>query len=155
MDELERLSAIEEIRTLKARYCRGIDTHNWELLESLFADDAYMDLSSTKGSDVTGDRRRTGPAEIVKFIRSAVTEGSSAVHRGVMGEISFTSDHTADGIYAGNWDAWFAPDAPLRERHGAGYYYVSYEKRNGRWCIKTLRIGDVVHEEVAHWETAV
>lgn len=148
MTDVERLLAMEEIKVLKARYCRGIDTHDWKLFEGLFTEDAVMDLSATGGANVTGERIRRSRDEIVKWIQRTVSPGSSALHRGLMGEIELTSDTTADAIWAGEWDAWFAQDSPIKERHGAGYYFESYRKEDGRWLISYIRIGSIVHEEV-------
>lgn len=148
MTDAESLLALEEIRKLKYRYCRAIDTADWDLFEQLFTPDAVMDMSATGGSDVTGERIRRSREEIVEWISATLAPGAHALHRGLMGEIELTSDTTADGIWAGEWDAWFAPENPLKERHGAGYYYESYHRVDGRWFISSIRIGDVVHEEV-------
>ena len=40
MDALFRLTAIEDIKALKARYCRYVDTKDWVAFRSLFTDDA-------------------------------------------------------------------------------------------------------------------
>lgn len=148
MTDIEKLLAIEEIRKLKYRYCRAIDTADWDLFEELFTPDAVMDLSATGGANVTGDRVRRSRDEIVGFISKTISPGAHALHRGHMGEIEVTSDSTAEAIWAGEWDAWFAPENPLKERHGAGYYYENYEKVDGRWFISKIRIDDVIHEEV-------
>ena len=38
--DVQRLLDLEQIRELKARYCRFIDTKQWQLLRSLFTDGA-------------------------------------------------------------------------------------------------------------------
>ena len=45
MDDIERLVAVEEIRQLKARYFRCMDTKDWAGLTDVFAPDAVMDMS--------------------------------------------------------------------------------------------------------------
>jgi hypothetical protein len=146
--EIEQLLATDEIRKIKARYCRAIDTQDWDLLSELFTEDAVMDMSATGGTDVTGERIRRSRDEIVKWLSKTLAPGAVALHRGFMDEITFTSATTADAVWAGEWDAWFAPESPLKERHGAGYYYESYRKDNGRWLVSHLRIGSVLREEV-------
>lgn len=148
MTDTEKLLAIEEIRKLKYRYCRAIDTADWSLFTGLFLPDAVMDLSATGGANVTGERIRRSREEIVKFISATIAPGAHALHRGHMGEIEVTSDSTAEAIWAGEWDAWFADDNPLKERHGAGYYYEDYTKVDGQWFISSIKIDNVIHEEV-------
>ena len=46
MEPVERLEAIEQIRQLKARYFRSIDTKEWSGLPVAFADDAVMAMAS-------------------------------------------------------------------------------------------------------------
>jgi hypothetical protein len=45
MDDLARLAAVEEIKKLKARYYRFLDTHDWDAFEMVFTEDAEMDVS--------------------------------------------------------------------------------------------------------------
>lgn len=45
MSDLERLVAIEEIKNLKARYFRAMDTGDWDVLQTVFATDAVFDCS--------------------------------------------------------------------------------------------------------------
>ena len=68
MDEVERLIAIEEIKHLKARYFRCMDTKDWDGLAGVFAPDAVMDMSGETGGD---DGVVRGRAEIVEFVRGA------------------------------------------------------------------------------------
>ena len=44
MTEAVNLAAIEEIRLLKARYLRALDTKDWPLLRSLLTDDMVGDF---------------------------------------------------------------------------------------------------------------
>ena len=44
MDTVERLEAIEEIKQLKARYFRCMDTKDWHGFTTVFAPDARMDV---------------------------------------------------------------------------------------------------------------
>ena len=53
MDDLERLVAIEEIKQLKARYFRCMDTKDWEGFAEVFAPDAVEAIRSTLRQSVT------------------------------------------------------------------------------------------------------
>jgi len=43
MNDLERLTAIEDIKQAKARYFRGVDTRDDSLVKSVLADDCALD----------------------------------------------------------------------------------------------------------------
>ena len=43
MNEIERLTAIEQIKQVKARYFRGVDSCDGELVRSLLAEDCVLD----------------------------------------------------------------------------------------------------------------
>ncbi|MEY4948999.1 MAG: hypothetical protein RL698_1210 [Pseudomonadota bacterium] len=47
---LRRLADRLEIADLLARYCRAIDTLDWDLLDRVFIDDASIDYSSSGGT---------------------------------------------------------------------------------------------------------
>ena len=46
MNDIDKLWAIEQIKQLKARYFRSMDTKDWAALEAVFAPDAVMDMRS-------------------------------------------------------------------------------------------------------------
>jgi hypothetical protein len=48
MSELEQLVAIEEIKRLKARRDRAVDTKDWKLYESLHAADAWSEAAGQR-----------------------------------------------------------------------------------------------------------
>ena len=59
MDAIERLDAVEQIKQLKARYFRCMDTKDWDGFAAVFGPDAVMDMSGemrdqrTEGEGVT------------------------------------------------------------------------------------------------------
>ena len=61
MTELERLTALEEIRKLKARYFRALDTKDWAGLQALFLPDAVLDVRDdvASGGIIEGSEART------------------------------------------------------------------------------------------------
>ena len=54
MDQLKRMTDMEEIRQLKACYFRFLDTKDWEGFESLFSADAMLDMRSGRGDGTIG-----------------------------------------------------------------------------------------------------
>ena len=68
--KVEDLTAIEEIRSLKARYFRYMDTMDWESFAELFSADATMDTSGEAGGGGVVNGRR----EIASYVREAIRE---------------------------------------------------------------------------------
>ena len=56
MDAIETLLAIEELRALKARYFRCVDTKDWAGFAELFAEDALFDISDDVPGGITHGR---------------------------------------------------------------------------------------------------
>ncbi len=45
---------IEAIKQLKGRYCRTMDTKNWDGMRQVFADDVVMDTTESGGNVMSG-----------------------------------------------------------------------------------------------------
>jgi uncharacterized protein (TIGR02246 family) len=118
---------IEEIKKLKARYFRGLDTKDWDLYRSVFTDDMVFTYLGT-GDVVEG---------LDAFMDYASGLTMTSVHHGHMPEIDLTSPDSATGIWSMEdhvrWDDGF-------ETHGYGHYFETYEKVEGRWRIKTMKL---------------
>jgi uncharacterized protein (TIGR02246 family) len=136
VEPLERLAAIEQIKALKARYFRCLDTKDWDGFAGVFAPDAVMDMSGETGG--AGGVTR-GPNEIVAFVRAAV-EAVETVHHGHTPEIDVTSPTTATGTWAMEDMLRWPEGGPLRSLHGYGHYHETYERVAGQWYIKTLTL---------------
>ena len=135
---LERLLAIEEIGRLKASYFRCLDTNDWACIETLFAPDGTAVYNVEGSGDLgTPDNPVTGPVAIAAFIQRGV-EPLPTVHHGHMPEIEITSPTTATGIWAME-DILQIPSGE-NTLQGWGHYYETYERIDGRWHIKTLRL---------------
>lgn len=120
---------VEEIKKLKARYFRGLDSKDWALYESVFAPDIVVDLSTAGGGRYDGRDAFMAYARGLTIVQS--------VHQGHMPEIELTSPTTATGIWAlEDYNLW----EDGTQNHGWGHYFESYEKVNGRWSIKTMRL---------------
>jgi hypothetical protein len=137
---VEDLMAIEQIKQLKASYFRCMDTKDWDGFAQVFAPDAVMDMSSEMRDGTTGGTGIThGNRAIAAFVRSAV-DTVQTVHHGHMPEIELTSPTTAKGIWAMEDKLRWPDGAPIRTMHGYGHYHESYEKVDGEWRIKTIRL---------------
>ena len=130
MEPLERLVAIEDIKKLKARYCRCLDTKDWEGFANSFAPDAVFDHGGEEGPV-------TGPANIAAMVRGVV-DSVQLVHHALMPEIDIESAISASATWALddmlNW-----PDG-RRGLHAYGHYHETYEKVGAEWKIKLSRV---------------
>ncbi len=136
--DVERLLAIEEIGRLKASYFRCLDTKDWACIATLFTPDATAVYNVEGSGDLaTPDNPVTGNDAIAAFIQRAV-EHLVTIHHGHMPEIEITSPTTATGI----WAMLDILQEPGGENlvHGWGHYHETYERIDGRWQIKTLRL---------------
>jgi hypothetical protein len=91
---LQQLSDLEDIRTVKHRYFRGIDTADMALLETLFCDDLVVDY---RGG--TYRVRLTGKADMLEFLANAFHSDALAMHHGHMPDIALTGDNSATGLW--------------------------------------------------------
>ena len=135
---LQRLLDVEAIKQLKSRYCRFIDTKQWDALRTLFTDDVRFDgfASAPTGSD---------GAAFVKGV-SARLNDAFTMHHCHTPDIAFLDDSTARCIWAmADYMEWpqpiNLPDAPnARGMYGFGHYEEEYRKANGLWKMAHLRL---------------
>ena len=145
MDDLDELVAIEAIRRVKARYFRGVDRGDAELVRGILAEDCVLDYRGCCTDPRSG--RDFLPAMNVVLRGSAAWSaegfakaGIVSVHHGHDCEIELSGATTASGIWSMT-DRLFMPGgAPFSQMIGYGYYHETYEKTGGAWKIKTLRI---------------
>ena len=140
MEPVARLEAVEEIKQLKARYFRMMDTKDWDGFAAVFTPDAVMDMSGEMRDTVTeGEGITRGNRAIAEFVKGAV-HPVVTVHHGHMPEIEITSPTTARGIWSMEDMLRWPEGSPIRSLHGYGHYHETYEKVDGRWLIKTLTL---------------
>jgi hypothetical protein len=126
---LQQLSDLEEIRQLKARYFRCIDTGNHTELATCFTEDVEIDL---RGG---GYRLRVqGRADMVEFIASSFNSDVIAMHHGHTPEIRFTEPDCATGT-------WYLEDrfidAGRREDTiGSSLYHDRYRRTDEGWQVE-------------------
>ena len=135
MDRLERLDAIEEIRLLKARYFRFMDTKQFNLLPALFAPD--LQVLTPKG-----DVYLQGGEKFAESLRHSL-ENSVSVHQGFMSEIEIIDAQNATGVWAMQdvieWETKH-PVQGWKSITGYGHYHETYRKIDGAWRIATLTL---------------
>ena len=145
MNDIERLTAIEAIRQVKARYFRGVDTGDAELVRGILAEDCELDYRGCCTDPASGRDFLPAMNIVMRGSRSWSSAGLSAagivsVHHGHNGEITLSSDTTASAIWPMTDRLYMPSGAPFSLVTGYGYYHETYEKVGGAWKIKTLRI---------------
>ena len=125
---MQTLLDIEEIKQLKARYFRGIDTCNLELLKTVLADAVHIRFDSP-----TYQYEINGIDEAMNFYRNAFTHRRFGMHHGHTPEIRVDGD-TATGI-------WYLNDLfiNLDEQTiltGSALYEDLYTRVAGQWRVQ-------------------
>ena len=132
MSDLEqriaRLEAIEEIRRLKARYFRCVDTRNWDEFATLFTEDAAFSFAES----TSGARSRE---DFLVAVARHFTSGIS-VHHGHEPEIEILDEGRATGVWP-MFDLVESPaDSGYVNHTGWGHYTEEYRKgADGVWRI--------------------
>jgi hypothetical protein len=145
MTEAERLAAIEEIKQLKAKYWRGVDMADGELVRGILAEDCVLDYMGCCTDPVTGADHMPQMNMVMHGRDSWATGNLDAprlvtVHQGHQSEIEITGESTATGVWSFSDRFFMPPGAPFDRLVGFGYYHDTYEKMGGKWLLKTTRI---------------
>jgi hypothetical protein len=144
MEPIERLFAIEEIKNVKARYFRFIDTKDNEGFLEQFTEDLHWVLLDTEGNVQTELHSRDEMGTFLTPMTDARVDGFS-VHHGHTPEIEIIDDHTATGIWAMS-DYIRMPGLNIV---GYGHYHEEYRKcEDGVWrisksCVTRLHIDEL------------
>lgn len=118
-----------EIIALLVRYATGIDTRNWVLFESCFAEDARTDYGAFG--------RWNSAAEITGFMRDAHADMGHTLHRLSNMDVIAHGDGAAARSYV---DALLMPKLPGGDIHrGIGFYDDEFAKTPQGWKIQRRR----------------
>ena len=139
MDAVEKLLAIEEIKGLKARYFRLMDTKKWDEWEQLFAPDLVAEFPDDQ-PDAAPMRGRSDFAKAI----AALNGPALTIHHGHTPEIEVLSPTTARGIWVMLDFCKYPKPGSLpgdaTTLVGYGHYHEAYEKLSRGWVIKTLKL---------------
>jgi hypothetical protein len=137
VDALTRLTAIEDIKLLRARYWRFVDTKDWVAFAKLFAPDATF---SDHGFDF-----HCAPGEVPGKISAALPDAIFSAHHGHQSEIVIEDAEHATGIWAMEDYLIFPPAmehpsiaAPPQSFRGYGHYFDRYVKPDGQWLFQKV-----------------
>lgn len=127
-DKIAELCALEALKRLKARYCYGIDQHDWQLWrEQVFAPEASLSIPSI-GLTVTGAEA------IIAWVKER-WKNMISVHHAHMPDLEILSPTEARGRWAMD-DRLYRRSAPHQLLlHGFGYYDETYLHLECGWRI--------------------
>ncbi|RYE62122.1 MAG: nuclear transport factor 2 family protein [Oxalobacteraceae bacterium] len=137
MNDIERLTAIDDIKRVKAKYFWGLDHKDWNLWQrDVWAPDGRLEVP--EANEVHE------PLEsIIEAVSSQVADQVS-VHHGHQPIIEFTSDSEAKVIWAMEDRLYRSKESLLHDGsmllHGFGHYHETYVKLDVGWRIKSSRL---------------
>jgi hypothetical protein len=125
---LQQLSDFEDIRTLKHRYLRGIDTADWDLVADLVAEDVTIDYRG-------GSYRvqLAGRKNLMEFLANSFTSDSLSMHQGHQPEIRLVGADSAEGLWYLE-DVFISLSAQVVTR-GTAIYRDRYVRQANIWKI--------------------
>ena len=130
MNESVRLEDRLAIWDVKARYCRFLDSKQWDSFAGLFTDDAILDVV-----DAGGPPAVQGRDNVLALVKVSV-ETAKTAHQVHNPEIAFDGE-TAEVIWAMQDRVVYAEGHGLV---GYGHYTERYRKQGGVWKIAHLKL---------------
>jgi hypothetical protein len=138
---VQDLVGIEEIKQLKVRYWRAVDTKDFRLLRSVFAENCVVDFRDAMLA--RDDTKLWHDADKFCEDTGIATRGVITVHHGFPPEITVTSQREAEGVWPFEDLVWVEGNSsplPFRRFRGWGHYHDCYCKTPAGWKIARTRI---------------
>ncbi|MFL0181731.1 nuclear transport factor 2 family protein [Mycobacterium sp. SMC-15] len=126
---LKNIVDIDEIKQVKYRYMRALDTKHWDDFAATLAEDVTAAYGQSMGKKQTFADRDS----LVEFMRNSLPGNIITEHRVNHPEISLTGPDTATGIWYLQ-DRVIVPDVNLM-LIGAGFYHDTYRRTSDGWKL--------------------
>jgi hypothetical protein len=130
------LEAIEQIKQLKARYFRYLDTKQWEKWATVFTADAVLYHPANRAEETVGRDA------IVGLVSASLAEVLT-VHHGHTPEIEILDATNARGIWAMSDELTFPAGlgGGRTDYRGVGHYIERYcRESDGHWRIARIHL---------------
>ena len=129
--EVQHLKDIEEIKALKSRYFRALDTQDWDAMEKTLHPEVSTSYSN-------GKLVFHGPKEVTQYFKDNMPPTEITLHQGHNPAITIDSDTEATGMWYLQDNLIFAEGNPYEglQIQGSAIYTDKYEKVDGQWLIK-------------------
>ena len=131
MTKQAEITAFYELSQAKARYCRALDTRDWDALAELMTPDVEFGMSDGDTEAVMISGRDETQATLQSLVAAAKT-----VHQVHMPEIDLDGDE-AQVIWAVQDRAVFESGLSVT---GYGHYYERWVREDGTWKIASLKL---------------
>jgi hypothetical protein len=140
MEGLERLLAIEDIKLLRAKYCRSIDSHDFDRLRAILTEDFLLDMSPTGRVLGTEVKPIKGRETVVGMMHAAFAPLKMLLHIVTIPEIEFQDDSHATGVW--RQETFIKENRPDLPGLGLAYATVfdTYRKEAEGWRIASVRV---------------
>ena len=119
------------------RYCRAIDTGDWDLLDAIFTPDAVLDYTGSGG-------RRGGFGEMKAWLMSVLPHFAVRQHFVTNREIVIDGDTASSRCYLYNPMGVRRADGGLDLFFAGGTYHDRWQRTPGGWRIVERRLDE-------HW----
>ena len=130
MSQVRRLEDIEEVKQLRARYTRCIDTQDWDGLRNEVTENFH---SATDGGVLDG-------RDVAIETLSQRLAGASTVHHCHTPEIEITGPNSATGVWAMQDHVKMTLNGAPFSFRGAGHYHETYERTEAGWQISSTAL---------------
>jgi hypothetical protein len=128
MSGMADLETIEEIKRVKYRYLRALDTKHWDD----FADTLTEDIVGAYGSSLGKEHRFTNRTDLVEFMRTSMPANVLTEHRVTHPEITVNGDEAEATWYL--QDRVIVPEFNFM-LFGAAFYHDRYRRTPDGWKI--------------------
>ena len=128
--EVQKLADIEEIKQLRARYTRWIDTKDWDALKGELAEDFH---AATEGGTLDGREAFVG--SLSQSLSSATT-----AHHCHTPEIEITGPDMATGVWAMQDHVSMTLNGAPFSFRGAGHYHDTYVRTGSGWRMASTAL---------------
>lgn len=137
---LDRLLAIEDIKLLRAKYCRRIDSHRFAELAEILTEDFVLDMSPTSKVLGTEVQPLQGRDMIIAMMEQNFAPLKMLLHIVTIPEIEFQDADHATGVW--RQETFIKETRPDLPGSGLAYasVYDTYRKDGGRWLIASVLV---------------
>lgn len=147
MDITQQLYIIEQIKQVKSRYCRGVDTKDIDILTSAVAEQLTQDFTEAMHDPASGYKpniqippstlpRDKAVRNIMYGLKNIIT-----VHQVLCPDIKVIDENNAIGVWSMSDNVFLKEGtgyAPLMS--GYGYYHDTYVREDDGWKIASTRV---------------
>lgn len=144
------MSAIEQVQASKARYCRYVDTKQWDAFSALFiARPAILIYDAADELIVSFDAREAFVAVCRDYLQGA--QSIHQVHNDELTQVSGTEIRAIWSMedYLIFPEASDAADTRPARHHGYGHYHETWVLEAGAWRIARLELRRTILEITA------